>query len=522
MGVGNYPYFIMAVIYIPEWDFSCEQFALTDNNTDWLVWLNNGGLSRYYYKKNNLVCIAGLAINFLAERWSQLFTLICQGINSTKTEQDRKDATWIVWRDVDYPRTTDGNAWITDISLPEYPNMQFLINRGFGGINGNFVNRVVREPLITVDFDGSGWTEEILRDVLRRINFAPGRPAPGVDPYSPGGSSDTGGGGGNHDDTSDTVPVSPMPTISATDTNFITLYNPSITQLRMLATWMWDSSLFDVNSFQKLFQSPMQAILGLSIVPVQPVRADTPTNIKIGNITSDVSAYPVTTQYKNVPLGSVAVEEYWGSYLDYAPYTKVEIYLPYIGTRELNADDVMGKTISVVYHVDVLSGSCVAQVAVNDSVMYQFSGNCATSVPITGNDWTNVINGAISVAVSGAMLATGMATGTAPVMATSAVSTVGSLAQNVTTMKPTVLKSGSISGSSGVLAVQTPYLIITRPRQAVPENQNKYTGYPAYITMQLGNAVGMTYVADCHLENIPCTDGELQEIERLLKEGVIL
>lgn len=512
----------MAKIYLPEWDFSVEQFAVTDNNTQWLLRISNsyGGSIREFYKKNNIVCIFGLSKNYQHERYFQSFAMICIGTNSTKTEQDAKDATWIT---MGSPTGDAKNVWKSFV-IPEFPNLVVWFNASQWGLPNPGICQL-REPLMSYDWNGRDMNMNTaptdIYNIMVQAGIEEGTPTP-IDPYSPGGASDTGGGGGNHDDTSDTVPVSPMPTISATDTNFITLYNPSITQLRMLATWMWDSSLFDVNSFQKLFQSPMQAILGLSIVPVQPVRADTPTNIKIGNITSTISAYPVTTQYKNVPLGSVVVEEYWGSYLDYAPYTKVEIYLPYIGTRELNADDVMGKTISVVYHVDVLSGSCVAQVAVNDSVMYQFSGNCATSVPITGNDWTNVINGAISVAVSGAMLATGMATGTAPVMATSAVSTVGSLAQNVTTMKPTVLKSGSISGSSGVLAVQTPYLIITRPRQAVPENQNKYTGYPAYITMQLGNAVGMTYVADCHLENIPCTDGELQEIERLLKEGVIL
>lgn len=511
----------MAVIYLPDWDFSCEQFALTDNNTQWLVKIQTTTLTREYWKRDNIPCIAGLVRNYNTQ-WSEAFAIIIQGPESTKTATDRTNATFLQYH-TPSGYIDNANRWLT-YNLTEYPGVIFYVNYGNNGLGPPFVSQVVREPLLDIDLApyGNQFTEQCLRDILTAIHFSPGEPPEPIDPYTPGGTTEPGGGGGNHDDASDTVPVSPMPTISATDTNFITLYNPSITQLRMLATWMWDSSLFDVNSFQKLFQSPMQAILGLSIVPVQPVRADTPTNIKIGNITSTISAYPVTTQYKNVPLGSVAVEEYWGSYLDYAPYTKVEIYLPYIGTRELNADDVMGKTISVVYHVDVLSGSCVALVAVNDSVMYQFSGNCATSVPITGNDWTNVINGAISVAVSGAMLATGMATGTAPVMATSAVSTAGSLAQNVTTMKPTVLKSGSISGSSGVLAVQTPYLIITRPRQAVPENQNKYTGYPAYITMQLGNAVGMTYVADCHLENIPCTTEEQKEIETLLKNGVIL
>ena len=89
-------------------------------------------------------------------------------------------------------------------------------------------------------------------------------------------------------------------------------------------------------------------------------------------------------------------------------------------------------------------------------------------------------------------------------------------------MKPRIQRSGSIGGAAGLMSIQKPYFILTRPRQALPENQNKYTGYPSFITSKLGDLTGMTYVYEIHLEGIPCTTEEQNEIENLLKSGVIL
>ena len=73
-----------------------------------------------------------------------------------------------------------------------------------------------------------------------------------------------------------------------------------------------------------------------------------------------------------------------------------------------------------------------------------------------------------------------------------------------------------------MMAVQVPYIIVTRPKQALPSGQNAMEGYPSYITRELGSLSGYTEVADIHLTGIPCTQQELDEIERLLGEGVYL
>lgn len=342
---------------------------------------------------------------------------------------------------------------------------------------------------------------------------------PVPDPYNPGGETETGGGEGDFDNTSDPIPQASLPTLSAVDAKFISLYTPTLTELQSLASYMW-SPLFDLDTLKKLFADPMKAILGLSIVPFA-VPSSGQQAITIGNISTGVNMTKASAQYVQIDCGTLNVNEYWGAYLDYSPYTKLEIYLPYIGTKQISIDDVMNKACHVYYNIDILTGACCAMIKCDDSVLYSYAGQCATSIPITGNDWTNVVSGALSTALSVVGVAAGAVTGSAPLTGASAIGLVSSASQNVMQMKPIIEKSGSLGGSAGMLGVQTPYLILTRPRQALPTNQNHFTGYPSFINVRLGDLTGMTFVEQVHLENVPCTSSEQSEIETLLKGGVI-
>lgn len=337
---------------------------------------------------------------------------------------------------------------------------------------------------------------------------------PTNDPYAPGDITDKDGGNGDFDATSEPVDIPPLPTISATDTGFLTLFNPTLSNIRDLAAYMWANPLFDVNAYKKILANPMDAILGLSIVPCA-IPASTSKNVTVGNIPTGVSMPVCDSQYLSIDCGSINVNEYWGAYLDYSPYTKAELYLPYCGIHPIDIDDIMGKAVKVVYHVDILTGACAAYVKCGDSVLYSYIGQCASSIPISGSDWTNMVNGIINASTAiGSMAATGGLT--APMAA----STIATTAVN--TIKPSIERSGSLSGTGGIMGNQVPYLILTRPRQALPELQNQFSGYPSFISSYLGDLVGYTEVDSIHLEGIPATGAELNEIESILKGGVIL
>lgn len=340
-------------------------------------------------------------------------------------------------------------------------------------------------------------------------------PITNFDPYAGGGASGSGGGTGSFDGTGDAISAPSVPTLGATNTGFVSLYNPTLSQVQELASYMW-SDAFSIDSFKKLFADPMDTILGLSIVPVAVPDGET-TTLKVGNLSTGISITRAGAQYITVDCGSIAVNEYWGAYLDYAPYTKLEIYLPYIGTHQLSADDVMGKTISVKYNVDILSGSCVAFITCGDSVLYTFSGQCSQNIPITGEDFASNLMGAISFAASaGAVVASGG--GAATVMPAAA----GLTSSYINAFKPDIQRSGNIGGTSGMLGIQVPYLILTRPRQCTPENQNKYLGYPSFITEELSDLSGYTEIEDIQLEGCTATDTEIDEIKSLLAGGVLL
>lgn len=392
-------------------------------------------------------------------------------------------------------------------TIVDYPDMTVVtLNRPFGF----FQSRTYSVSGLAVSF---GFPSDYYNNVF--ANFWDGtRPIPeDTDPYEDGGETSSGGGTGTFSDTGENIDVPALPTLSAVDTGFITLFNPSISELKSLASYMW-SGLFDIATFRKIFADPMDCILGLSIVPVA-VPSGAAAEVKVGNIGTGINITTASAQYVELDCGTLNVQEFWGAYLDYDPYTKFEIYLPYIGTHPINADDIMGKTIQVVYHIDILSGACNAYLKCGGTVLYTFIGQCSSSIPITGNDWTNVINGVLSIAGAvGTMIATGGAT--APMAA----GTIASTAVNG--FKSNVEKSGSMSGTGGMLAIQKPYLICTRPRQARPAYQNMYLGYPSFITKLLGEISGYTEVEQIHLENIPATEAEAAEITRLLKEGVII
>lgn len=381
-----------------------------------------------------------------------------------------------------------------------------------GVIDHNTVPQAAIVP--TSKYYDAGETVSIYTDVNAfLLGLVERDPTTDTDPFGPGGNSDTGGGTGNFDGTSVDVDFASLPTLSAVDTGFITLYNPTLTQLQGLANYMW-SDLFDLDTFKKLFADPMQAILGLSIVP-GPVPNGGNQVVKVGNISTGITMTKAASQYISIDCGTLNVEEFWGAYLDYEPYTKAEIFLPFIGVHQIAIDDIMNKSVHIVYHIDLLSGGCACEIKCGGSVLYTFVGSCAVSIPITGNDWTNVINGVISIASSiGTMVATGGAS------APSSVASIASAAVN--NLKPSVEKSGSIANAGGLMAGKVPVLILTRPRQALPSRQNTFTGYPAFITRTLGDLSGYTEVHSIRLSGIDGTESEIDEIEELLKGGVIL
>ena len=284
---------------------------------------------------------------------------------------------------------------------------------------------------------------------------------------------------------------------------------------------MW-SGAFDLDTYKKLFSDPMQSIVGLAIVPVAPDLSGA-RNVTFGSIDSGVNMPVVGNQYKKIDCGSVSVEKYVGCFMDYSPYTKISIYLPYIGIREISADDVIGGSLNVQYIVDVLTGACACFIKHSTrGVLYSFNGSCITNVPLTSQNFSGAIQNAVSAVIGGVGVIAGVATGAAPVTMMGAMGMLNSAANTALNSKPTVQRSGNLGGSAGIMSIQKPYIIIERPNLSVPSNVQHYVGQTSNLTRSLGSCSGFTIVEYIHLDGISATSQEIAEIESLLKQGVIL
>lgn len=387
----------------------------------------------------------------------------------------------------------------------------------------------------------------------------PTPPEPSDDPYPSDnyGPGENQGGDGSYDDTSDTIAVPSNPTLQVTTSGMVTIFTPDLSQIQNLAT-----KLIDPNFFQALgntFASLDEVILGLHIVPltVPYTGPTTALSINLLGIAYRVAAelYKASAQILDVDCGTLIVSEFWGNCLDYNPYTKITIFLPFIGYIDIDADDVMGKTVGVKYKVDIATGACIAFITADGSVMYQYAGNCALTIPVSSNDQSSAIQNIVSIATAAVTGGAGIAAaGAAVAEAEGALNAAtgykeikaaiserdqakahydsvseknkgklaGVSANAVVNSKAQFHHGGSLGASAGFMGIKKPYMIIRRPKQMIPDMYGAFNGYPTNTYVKLDDLIGYTRVSDIRL-NIPdATVDEILECERLLKEGVVL
>lgn len=309
----------------------------------------------------------------------------------------------------------------------------------------------------------------------------------------------------------DTPPII-TPTGSAS--SLWAVYNPTQAQLNSFGSWLWSSNF--VEQIKKLFADPMQAIIGVHKVFASPSTGGAQT-IKCGYLDSGVSASVVTNQYTTIDCGSAKLREYFGNVFDYEPYTKVSIFLPFIGVVPLNVSEVMRSTISVKYRVDVITGACLAEVSVSrDSaggVLYTYGGSAIVTYPISSGSYVGAVQSALSTAIGIGLAASGGAS----------IGAVAGLAlSGLSGAKTQVQHSGQFSGSSGAMGGKKPYLIVTRPQTYTPTKINEYKGLPSTSIDKLSKYTGYVKVNEVHITSTKAYDNEIQEIESLLKSGVII
>lgn len=293
------------------------------------------------------------------------------------------------------------------------------------------------------------------------------------------------------------------------------IYNPTQAQVNSFGAWLWSPDFVD--QLKKLFNDPMQSIIGLHKVFATPATSGTGT-IHVGYLDSQVGSKLVSDQYTEVDCGSISLVEYFGNALDYLN-TDIYLYLPFVGIVPLNVDDVMRATIGVKYKVDVLTGACLAVVNVSrdgaGGQLYTYSGNCAVQYPLSSGSYMGIV--ASIAGIAGAVVGT-IATGGAMLPVA-----IGAGASALSGAKTKVEHSGSLSGNAGAMGIKKPYLIIRRPQTAIADNFDVFKGVSNNEFVSLGSCSGYTQIRYVNLENFAgATKEELYEIENLLESGIII
>lgn len=387
---------------------------------------------------------------------------------------------------------------------------------------------------------------------MTQVNFETffgGQPTPHTDdpqygpPSEPGGGYIPGGGltptgrtvEPTFDNTSDKIPISDPPQLSAFSSKLLHAYKTTTLELDKLAEALYPDTIFtapDVLTalegiWNTIFMNKwVDYILDLMILPID-VPATNVVNMRVGGkevVTADgrIATHLVDQQWVEHTCGSLHIDEYWVNFLDFAG-TKVKLFLPYVGYVDLQPEYIIGGTVYVDYRFNVVDGSFMCYVRsdsgyseLEESLIGQYSGVAAVHIPLQSADYSNKISGLISAIGS---VAAGAASGGISAAAAAGAAT---NAANTIIQKPGTSHANGYNASSSFLSNRSPYVIIERQWSQFSEKYPEEVGIPSNVMCRIGDLTGLVKSQNAHLDVIPANKEVKEMISQLLADGIIV
>lgn len=276
-------------------------------------------------------------------------------------------------------------------------------------------------------------------------------------------------------------------------------------RLVQLGQFLWGSNIFD--KFSLVNNNPIENIISCKSIPINTDGAN--QEIVLGNVATGVNGEKISNNFAKQTIGSISITEHYHNFLDYAPYTNVILYLPYIGFKELDTTLVMNKTLQVIYTVDAITGGCLAQVYVNNVRLYEFTGNVGIDIPITASNRAQVEAGYIQAGVGATASALGGNVGSA---VTSLLNSATSQYHYSSTGNPSPMCVASTN--------RTCYVILDRPNYQNLKAFNHTRGRKCYLSKTISTLKGFTICnSNIDLSGINATDTEKEELVNILSTG---
>ena len=292
------------------------------------------------------------------------------------------------------------------------------------------------------------------------------------------------------------------------------------------------------SQLKKLIADPIDYVIFLAMCHFQPTVKNAKEAITFCGLNTGVTANVVSPQMQFIQCGTIHLSEHneTASFLSYDPYFKAHLYLPYIGMVDIAIDDIMDCDVTIQYIVDMLTGSCVAQVLskrtskrVDSDILNpdgitigEYTGNCFENLPLSATDWRGLFQGVIQFAGGLTSVAGGNVAG------------LGAMASAVMSDKVSVSRSGQLGANYGYIGFQKPYFLFERVNPAIAgdilgkDNKSSYGGWQGWtcnIIKRLGNFKGYTEVRpEClwtdSINGI--TEDEAAVMKELFSTGVYL
>lgn len=310
-------------------------------------------------------------------------------------------------------------------------------------------------------------------------------------------------------------------------TDKIDLINPSLTSIGCFATY-WVMSQTEVNKLaDDLFNdtfidtisnsitfyggNPIDAIMSLRLYPfnISELGINTSTaKVKLFGKETTASGNILSTNYSGIiDFGTCTLAERYGNFLDYSPYTRAQLYIPYCKTVDIDISICIKKTISVKVIVDVTTGECCAVVYADNIPIAYSNGKIGIDIPLTGS----------STAGIGSSILSAIPNFYSPTSA--ALSSAMSITNGVLSSENKIIKQGNSSVATGLWQPKNCYFLIKRSQPAVPKNYGHTIGYLTNTKKQIGSCTGYTICGNVEVDGLSCTENEKETLKGIMESG---
>lgn len=279
-------------------------------------------------------------------------------------------------------------------------------------------------------------------------------------------------------------------------------------ELKKLSQFLWTSDFFD--NILLVNNSPIENIISLKALIGTVATTGSSQTLTLGNVTTTANVTPCNESI-TINAGSITLPRKYNNFLDFEPYTKVQIYLPFYGCAMLDSSLVIGRMITIKYIIDVITATAKIKIIHDNKTLYEFKTTCGSDLPITSSNRASVEMGYLS---SGVGMGISIASG----------NVLGGLASGLS-MAQSQYHSSTSGNVSGVLNFHDSRMVtvlVDRPVYTDLRNFNKTHGRMCNLSKTLRDLHGFTKCAENVQIPFNCLDEERTMIIEQLTNGVII